>query len=162
MTALTADPGREFTRYYDKVAEQIHCLVQPLSDDDLWKHPYPYGNSIGHLLLHLTGNLNYYIGAQIAASGYVRNRDLEFTDATRQPKASVLADFDQAMAMVKTTLARQAPTGWSAPYTAKGMEDAENRFTAFLRCAAHLQHHAAQIIYLTKEIARQSQAAEGA
>jgi hypothetical protein len=37
--------------------------------------------SAGHLPLHLTGNLNYYIGAQIAATGYVRDRDREFTES---------------------------------------------------------------------------------
>jgi hypothetical protein len=156
MTDFSVLASRDFSRYYDRVAEQIRALVLPLSEDDIWKRPYPYGNSAGHLLLHLTGNLNYYIGAQIAGTGYVRNRDLEFTDAGHKPKASVLKDFDQAIALVKTTLAQQSDADWNRPYTAKGMEDAEDRFTVFLRCAAHLQHHAAQIIYLTKEIGRQN------
>ncbi|MBZ5523594.1 MAG: DUF1572 domain-containing protein [Acidobacteriia bacterium] len=155
MKNAPLNPAHDLARYYEKVAAQIHTLVQPLSDDDIWQRPYPYGNSIGHLLLHLTGNLNYYIGAQIAATGYVRNRDLEFIDASRRPKATVLQDFTRAIAMVKGTLVRQSGEDWGAFYTAKGMEDAENRFTVFLRCAAHLQHHAAQMIYLTKEIARQ-------
>jgi hypothetical protein len=148
-------PAHDLGRYYEKAAAQIQALVQPLSDDDFWRQPYPYGNSTGHLLLHLTGNLNYYIGAEIGSTGYVRNRDLEFSDASRRPKAVVLQEFSQAIAMVKGTLARQSDQDWGAHYTARGMEDAENRFTAFLRCAAHLQHHAAQIVYLTKEIARQ-------
>jgi len=148
-------PAHDLGRYYEKVAAQIQSLVQPLSDDDVWHKPYPYGNSIGHLLLHMTGNLNYYIGAQIGGTGYVRNRELEFTDTSRRPKAVVLQEFSQAIAMVKSTLGRQSDQDWGAHYTAKGMEDAENRFTIFLRCAAHLQHHTAQIVYLTKEIARQ-------
>jgi uncharacterized damage-inducible protein DinB len=149
--------AHDLARYYEKAAAQIHALVQPLTDDDIWKKPYPYGNSIGHLLLHLNGNLNFYIGAQIAGTGYLRNRDLEFTDSSRRPKAAVLQEFGQTITMVKTTLARQSDADWGALYTAKGMEDAETRFTAFLRCAAHLQHHAAQMIYLAREIARRQE-----
>ena len=68
--------------YYEEVRDNIHELVAPISSEELWTKPYPYGNSIGHLLLHLTGNLNNYIGARIAGTGYVRNRPLEFNDTS--------------------------------------------------------------------------------
>ena len=54
--------------YFRMVQTQIQNLVAPLSSDQLWRKPYSYGNSIGNLILHLTGNLNYYIGAQIAGT----------------------------------------------------------------------------------------------
>lgn len=151
MSDLSSVVAKNFDRYYERVAAQIHTLIGPLSEDQFWTRPFSFGNSVGHLVLHLTGNLNYYIGAQIAGTGYVRNRDLEFTDPGRRPKADVMKDFDRAIAMVKDTLARQSESDWNAPYSGKGMEDAENRFTIFLRCAAHLQHHEAQMIYLVKK-----------
>src|SRR6476620_1982776 len=80
VTALTDAVARDFTRYYQEAAKKILALAAPLSDEQLWARPYPYGNSIGHLLLHLTGNLNFYIGAEIGGTGYVRNRPLEFSD----------------------------------------------------------------------------------
>ena len=55
--------------------------------------PFPFGNSFGHLVLHLTGNLNYYIGTQIAGTGYVRDRDREFTETQHLPKEEVLQRF---------------------------------------------------------------------
>src|SRR5215218_2086046 len=64
--------GHSLSQHYERVRTRIHALVAPLSTDQLWTRPYPYGNSVGHLLLHLTGNLSYYIGAQIAGTGYVR------------------------------------------------------------------------------------------
>jgi uncharacterized damage-inducible protein DinB len=151
MSELSSVVAKNFDRYYERVAAQIHTLVQPLSEDQFWTRPFSFGNSVGHLVLHLTGNLNYYIGAQIAGTGYVRNRDLEFSDTSRRPKADVMKDFDHAIAMVKSTLARQSEADWNASFTGRGMEDAENRFTVFLRCVAHLQHHEAQMIYLTKK-----------
>ena len=154
MTDLAFNIGMNFSRYYQFVADKIRGLVAPLSDDQIWSRPYPYGNSIGHLLLHITGNLNYYVGTQIAQTGYVRNRDGDFTEQTRKSKEELLTGFDTALAMVQDTIAKQSPTDWNAAYTAKGLEDAENRFTVFLRCAAHMDHHIGQIMYLRKEIER--------
>src|SRR5581483_7866992 len=79
-----------FTEYFrTRIQEKVHELVEPLSSEQLWQRPFPYGNSIGNLILHLTGNLNYYIGAQIAGTGYIRHRDLEFSDSGK-PKDELL------------------------------------------------------------------------
>jgi uncharacterized damage-inducible protein DinB len=149
---------RDFERNYREAAQKIRVLVEPLTDEQIWTRPYPYGNSIGHLLLHLTGNLSYYIGAEMGGTGYVRNRPLEFTDTSHAPKAELLAKFDAAIATVATVLRTQSEHEWAAPYTAKGFEDCGDRFTAILRCAAHIYHHTGQIIYLCKELERKSRA----
>jgi hypothetical protein len=152
MPELTFVIARDFGRYYLRVAEQIQSLVDPLTDEQFWRRPRAYGNSAGHLLLHLTGNLSYYIGAEIARTGYVRDRPREFSDPSHAPKAQVIKNFQEAIAMVVSTLDKQPASAWPSAYTAQGMEDAGDRFTAFLRCAAHLSHHAGQIIYLCKEL----------
>jgi len=138
--------------YYQGVRDNVHRLVAPISTAQLWTRPYPYGNSIGHLLLHLTGNLNNYIGAPIAKTGYVRNRPLEFTDATMHPKEKVLANFDAAIAMVVATIRKQSPADWAAPYHDSTEPRTNTRFAAFMRMAAHAYHHTGQIIYLVKEL----------
>ena len=84
---------------YKKLAAVIQDLAAPLTDDQVWAKPFAFGNSFGHLLLHLTGNLNYYIGARIAGTGYVRDRPVEFSEAARPSKAEVLKKFDQAIEM---------------------------------------------------------------
>src|SRR6476469_3641192 len=103
MNSVTVLP-RDFIRYYEEAARKLMALVEPLSDEQLWTRPYPYGNSIGHLLLHLTGNLSYYIGTEIAGTGYVRNRPLEFTDTSHAPKAVLLTMFDGTIEMVAAVL----------------------------------------------------------
>src|SRR3984885_10066165 len=108
--------------YYEEVCLRLHQWVAPLSTEQLWRKPYPYGNSIGHLVLHLTGNLNYYIGAQIAATGYVRDRPLEFSNAAHPSKAEVLKKFDEAIAMVATTINNQTADDWSKEYSAVGAD----------------------------------------
>ena len=149
---LSSLVGQSLSLHYDRVKTRIHSLVAPLSTEQLWTRPYPYGNSVGHLLLHLTGNLSYYIGTQIAGTGYVRDRPKEFADTSQRDKDDVLEDFGRAVDMVLATLAAQGEADWRAPYSGVGAEDVKDRLTMFVRCAAHADHHAGQMIYLCKQI----------
>ena len=139
--------------YYEEVRDKIHELVAPISTEQLWRKPYPYGNSIGHLLLHLTGNLNHYVGARIAGTGYIRNRPLEFSDTSKRSKEQVLADFDRAIDMVAATIRKQSAEDLTAPYSDPTEPRSNTRFAVFLRMAAHAYHHTGQIIYLAKGVA---------
>ena len=154
MPELAPVVGSTLASYYEEVRDKIHDLVASLSTGQLWTKPYPYGNSIGHLLLHLTGNLNNYIGAQIAKTGYVRNRPLEFTDPVEHPKEEVLAKFDATIDMVVDTISKQSPEDWTAPYSDPTEPRTQTRFACFLRMAAHAYHHTGQIIYLAKELTK--------
>ena len=155
MSELANTVASELAAYFENIAAKLHKWVDPLSDQQFWRTPYPYGNSIGHLLLHLTGNLNYYIGAQIAATGYVRNRDREFTEADRPSKEEVVRKFDDAIKLVVDTIRKQSPENWSAAYSAERGKE-KNRFAIVLSCAAHADHHIGQIIYLSTELTSQA------
>jgi len=130
--------------------KRVHELVGPLSQQQLWTKPYTYGNSIGNLILHLTGNLNYYIGARMGETGYVRDRDLEFRDSGKA-KEELLRKFDRAIEVVVQTVSKQSATDWAAPYTAERTQ-MHDRFSMVLNCAAHANHHVGQIIYLQREL----------
>ncbi len=119
MSDLAGMISSDFANYYEYVAKQVHKWVDPLSQEQFWRNPYGYGNSVGHLILHLTGNLSYYIGARIAETGYVRNRDLEFTETRKLPKEEVLRNFDRTIEMVVTTIRKQWPEDWMAAYSAE-------------------------------------------
>jgi Protein of unknown function (DUF1572) len=114
-----------------------------------------FRNSIDNLILHLTGNLNYYIGAQIVGTGYIRHRDLEFSDC-RKPKDELLSGSDEAMGTAIRTPA-QSDRDWSTPYDAE-RADGSTRFAQILACAGHAYHHVGQVIYLRKELLRGSSA----
>jgi len=144
-----------FEARYKKRACRVRELAGPLSDEQFWTKPFPFGNSFGHLVLHLTGNLNYYVGAQIAQTGYVRDRPREFAETARPPKAETLKKFDDAIDVVLQTIRSQSPEDWSKPYTAVG-SDSPDRFDMLLQCATHLDHHIGQMIYLGFEFKRKS------
>lgn len=155
MSDLSNTVAAEFAAHFEKIATKVHKWVDPLSDQQFWRNPYSYGNSVGHLLLHLTGNLNYYIGAQIAATGYIRDRDREFMEADRPSKEEVVRKFDGTIQLVVNTIRKQSPENWSAPYSAERSSQ-KNRFAILLSCAAHADHHVGQIIYLSTELTSQA------
>ena len=157
MSDLASTVGSDLADYFEKVCAELHKWVEPLSDEQFWKNPFSYGNDIGHLVLHLTGNLNYYIGAKIAASGYVRDRDREFAEAARPSKEQVLQNFDRAVDMVAETVRKQSAEDWNREYSAEGARS-KNRFAVVLDCAAHADHHVGQIINLSRELSRESSA----
>jgi uncharacterized damage-inducible protein DinB len=143
------------TDRYTANAARIRELAAPLTNAQFWSKPFPFGNSFGHLVLHLTGNLNYYIGAQIAKTGYVRDRPREFHDPNPPSKDEALKNFDDVLQMVLQTIRAQSPEDWSSEYSAVG-SDSKTRLDIVIVCAAHMQHHIGQMIYLGYEIARTS------
>jgi uncharacterized damage-inducible protein DinB len=154
MSKLAQVIAKDLAEYYAMVREQTHRWVDPLSEEQLWHRPFPHGNSAGHLLLHMTGNLNYYIGAQVAGTGYVRDRDREFTEPEPRLKAEVLAAFDRVIALVIKTIEKQRSDDWLKPYSAVREPEASERFAIFLRCAGHAYHHVGQLIYLSRELTK--------
>jgi uncharacterized damage-inducible protein DinB len=142
------------TDRYAANAVRIRELAAPLTEVQFWQKPFPFGNSFGHLVLHLTGNLNYYIGAQIANTGYVRDRPREFTDAAPPAKKEALWRFDAAVEMMIQTIRAQSSDDWQRAYSGTGA-NASNRLDMILQCAAHMQHHIGQMIYLGYELQRE-------
>ena len=145
----------------DRYAANLACvreLAAPLTQEQFWTRPFPFGNSFGHLVLHLTGNLNYYIGAQIANTGYVRDRAREFTEPNPPSKDEALKLLDHAVTMVIQTIRSQSSADWSKPYSAVGT-NCGNRLDMVVQCAAHMQHHIGQMIYLGYECRRQKKPA---
>lgn len=155
MDNLSNAVANGFICSYRDFAQRVHVLAEKLSDEQFWTRPYPYGNSFGHLTLHLIGNLNYYIGSQIANTGYLRDRAREFTETSPPSKEQALKQLAEAVDLVAATIESQTAATWVAGYQATGNEDfIRDRFSILLRCACHFHHHIGQMIYLEKELLR--------
>ena len=150
MTKISATIANGFVHYFHDFRDRVHELAGGLTNDQFWTKPYPYGNSFGNLVLHVTGNLKYYIGSQIENSGYIRDRDQEFREVRNGCKDEALARMDEAVATVIASLERQSEPDWSLEYVAIGVDDVNDRFSIYLRCSVHFHHHIGQMIYLAK------------
>src|SRR5438552_5203221 len=56
MPVVNETVANGLAAYYEYVAVQLHQWVDPLSNEQFWRKPYVYGNSAGHLVLHMTGD----------------------------------------------------------------------------------------------------------
>jgi len=142
--------AEEFARYFRHLAGRVEKAATAIAEDQFWLKPFAFGNSVGHLVLHLTGNLNHYIGALIAGTGYVRHREHEFTDPSRYPRDEVLARFREAVDLVVRTVESQGEDGLMS-----GVADQppiRTRLGLFLVCAAHLNNHIGQMSYLVQAL----------
>jgi hypothetical protein len=55
MTDLNSTAANSLIARYAKMAGWVRDLAAPLSEEQFWTKPFPFGNSFGHLVLHLTG-----------------------------------------------------------------------------------------------------------
>ena len=153
MPALEVTLSEVLANRYSANLTRIRELASRLTEQEFWTKPFPYGNSFGHLVLHLAGNLNYYIGAQIADTGYVRNREREFSESNPPAKPDALKQLDLAVSVAAETIRGQSPADWGRAYSAAGTH-CGNRLDITVQCAAHMQHHIGQMIYLVYELGR--------
>ncbi len=147
LARLTAE---EFSRYFEHLAGRVDHFVHAVPADSVWTRPFPFGNSIGHLVLHLTGNLNHYVGATIAGSGYVREREKEFTDANHPPVEDLLKSFHEAVAMVNRTIQELDDSGYMVPV--EHNVPIHSRLGLLIVCVAHLNNHIGQMSYLVQAL----------
>jgi len=131
----------------EKLRDEVRGLAQPLSDEELWSKPVEPGNSIGHLILHLTGNLNHCVGAQLGRTGYVRDREREFTEGSPPPRATLLANLDAAVATFRRVVEGLSPEQLAAPHP-------DERFgrvlEALVRLVGHFALHRGQMSYIVR------------
>lgn len=57
---------------------KIEICLQQLSEQEIWLKPNSASNSIGHLILHLCGNITQYILSSLGEQEDFRNRNQEF------------------------------------------------------------------------------------
>src|SRR2546430_11310754 len=82
---------------------------------DLWRVEPGIGNSAGTLALHLAGNIQFFAGTVLGATGYVRDRAAEFAQRD-VPRMELLREIDAALAAVERGVARLPDAAPSPPH----------------------------------------------
>ena len=89
-----------FERDLNKLKNEISSYKH---EKNLWVIEESISNSGGNLCLHLIGNLNHFIGTVLGNSGYIRNRDSEFT-GKNVPRAELISGIENVIEVVKQTI----------------------------------------------------------
>jgi uncharacterized damage-inducible protein DinB len=116
------------------------------NESNIWQIDKAISNSAGNLCLHLIGNLNTYIGAQIGKTNYIRNRELEFSD-TNVPKAILIAQIETTMQTVNDSLALLTDADLNKEYPILVFEAKTSTEFLLIHLTTHLAYHLGQINY---------------
>src|ERR687896_1755143 len=88
----------------DYLVKIERCLAL-LSDEQIWWRANPQSNSIGNLLLHLSGNVRQWIVVGLAGSPDKRDRDAEFAQRDVIGRDELIQHLRQTLSEVDATLA---------------------------------------------------------
>jgi hypothetical protein len=92
------------SKLYEQGLTKLRSEIESYpSEAELWKTGGSIPNSAGNLALHLIGNLNHFLGATVGGTGYVRDRDREFTSG-EVSKDQIISEIDKAITVVKNAL----------------------------------------------------------
>jgi uncharacterized damage-inducible protein DinB len=146
---MNADFGETVRSALAEELEELHNgvwqVVDELTDEQLWRRPLEPGNSVGHLVLHLTGNLNHFVGAQLGHTGYVRDREREFTEKSLPSRGDLMHGLDEAVAMFRRVVSGLSVEQLTAQHP-------DGRFHSvtktLLHLVAHFALHRGQMSYL--------------
>ena len=132
-----------FNRDLNRLKKEIE-LYQ--SEEVIWKVEQYIANSAGNLCLHLVGNLKTFIGAVLGESGYIRNRELEFS-AKDVPKAELIKGVEEAIEIVSQTLEKLTETQIKNEYPVLVFETRASTEYMLIHLATHLGYHLGQVNY---------------
>jgi uncharacterized damage-inducible protein DinB len=132
-----------FTRDLTKLKTEIASYQD---ENAVWSSDQYINNSAGNLCLHIVGNLNTYIGAEIGKSNFVRNRELEFS-AKNIPKDVLIEKIEDTITVVNEALDKLTEADMTKSYPLLVL-DTKTTYAFFLvHLSSHLSYHLGQITY---------------
>lgn len=132
-----------FRRDLEKVKSE---LLSYSNEDAIWITQKAVSNCTGNLALHLVGNLNHFIGATLGNTGYVRERDLEFSQKNVSV-SEIVGMLDDTANMIEHVLTNLTPEDLQKEYRRNPFEDYMTTEYFLLHLQSHLAYHLGQINY---------------
>ncbi|WP_185155125.1 DinB family protein [Chryseobacterium sp. c4a] len=132
-----------YSRDLNKLKAEIEAYQK---EENLWITDKNISNSAGNLCLHLVGNLNHFIGEQLGNTGYVRERDLEFS-LKNVPRAELIEKVAATEIMVNNVLSQLSEEDLKEEYSRMPSEDKMSTGYFLIHLIAHLDYHLGQINY---------------
>ncbi len=122
-------------------------LLSYENEADLWTVQGNVTNSAGTLFLHICGNLKHFIGAELGATGYIRERDKEFSDRNVS-RADIEQNIEETIAVVHKTLENLDPARLAEDFPERVLQGKPVNTELFLlHLSGHLMYHLGQINY---------------
>ncbi|MNS37378.1 hypothetical protein D3C72_695920 [compost metagenome] len=132
-----------FVRDLQKLKTEIESYQQ---EKNIWLVRDNIANSAGNLCLHLVGNLNHFIGATLGNSGYIRNRELEFS-LKDVPRTALISKIEGTIKAVENGLDQVADEQLQMDYPVIVFSEKTSTEFMLFHLLTHLSYHLGQINY---------------
>ena len=139
-----------FQRDLGKVQRELELYE---NESDIWLVEKSISNSAGNLALHLCGNLNHFIGATLGNSGYIRDREAEFSNKNLSRKA-IIKQIESTISIVNSTLVNITVDELKSTYPIEVFGKPITTEFFLLHLLSHLNYHLGQINYHRRLITR--------
>ena|SRR6218665_2824951 len=116
------------------------------SEESIWKIDTNILNFAGNLCLHLVGNLNTYIGMELGKTGYIRNRELEFS-LKNIPRKELIEKVESTIKMIDSTLDTLSQEDLEKDYPTEALGYKMTTEYFLIHLLSHLNYHLGQINY---------------
>lgn len=132
---------------FDRDLEKLKTEILSYNDTNaLWRIDQQISNSGGNLCLHLMGNLNHFIGALLGNSGYVRERELEFTQKNI-PIPTLIQGIEDTKIVVQYTLSTLSDADFARDFPFALFKQNNTTTYVLWHLLTHLNYHLGQINY---------------
>jgi hypothetical protein len=135
-----------YERDLRKLIEEVNLFR---NEENLWRTHGSVKNSSGNLVLHIIGGLNHLIGATLAHTGYVRDRDQEFIRKGVERKVLV-AQLEELIPMINETVNALTSKEMEADFPIFFDKPKTSVSYVLVQLALHLNYHLGQVNYLRR------------
>lgn len=132
-----------FVQHLQSLTKEVRAYER---EEDLWILKPGISNSAGTLTLHLVGNLNHFIGAQLGQTGYVRQREKEFSDRN-VPRTELLAMLEKTQSMLEKTFDAMGAGTLEKVFPLSNFGENKTVHEVLLILLAHFNYHLGQVNY---------------
>jgi uncharacterized damage-inducible protein DinB len=132
-----------FIRDLSKLKGEIESYPD---ENSIWEIRSDINNSAGNLTLHLIGNLNTYIGSELNKTGYIRNRELEFT-RKNVSRVQLIQSIEATISVIENALDQLSVTDLEKEYPILIWEKKTSTDYVLIHLTTHLAYHLGQINY---------------
>jgi uncharacterized damage-inducible protein DinB len=148
----TAELTHDFSDYACRKLEEnlgqvIRC-AELLSPEDVWHKPNRHCNSVGNLILHLSGNVRQWIVAGIGGEPFQRDRPAEFAEPGPLPTRQIVGDLQETVQRAMKIIGAVDEAALGTRRSTQGYDMTTQ--AAIFHVVEHFSFHTGQIIHATK------------
>lgn len=140
-------------RIYTESVPRIVKVLGILTAEQVWFAPNDNANSIGHLILHLCGNVTQWIGSGIGSRQDDRLRDLEFDNTIKYSQTYLEEQLWKLRPITDEALALLRDAELGNVKEVQGFE--ENVLSILIHVIEHFSYHTGQIAIIAKYLTNQ-------